>query len=593
MCGIVGYIGIKDSKEAVLNGLRKLEYRGYDSAGIAIYNKEKGLKIFKDKGRVAHLEEIIDKDYDGELCIGHTRWATHGKPNKTNAHPHISNNKRFVIVHNGVIDNYKDIKFDKLNGFNFYSDTDTEVIVNLVEYYSRKYSVESSIRITATKLEGSYSCLIIDKETPDRIYILKNKTPLLIGCGAEGNIIGSDLIPLIGYANKYTSLEDQTFGIVTKDSVSITDYLGNPLEYVVKKLSMSDQEISLGDYPHYMLKEIEEQPNVIRRLISKYFDGEDINVDDSLLKVFNRINKINFVASGTSMYASYMGKYYFEKLCRIPSEVLQSSELVYSSPLIKNTPLFIFLSQSGETADSIAVLKKVKEAGYPTLLITNNVNSTMAELAEFVLDIFAGPEISVASTKAYVAQVVTMSILAKAVSGHITKLKNHLQTLAQKTEEVLSRKVVIKGIADQLTDAKTVFYIGRGIDYWACLESSLKLKEISYIHTEAFSSGELKHGTIALIDDNVPVIAICTQEGTNGIVRSNLIETEARGAKTFVISMESLSQSSDAFVIPNVSHYLTPLLTVVVTQLIAYYTAVSRNLDVDKPRNLAKSVTVE
>jgi len=593
MCGIVGFAGIKNSKEAVLNGLRKLEYRGYDSAGIAISSSDNVLSIFKDKGRVEHLEEIITKDLDGPLAIGHTRWATHGKPNKINAHPHISNNKRFIIVHNGVIDNYKELKYTKLSGFNFYSETDTEVIVNLIEYYSRKYDVSSSIRITATKLEGSYSCLIIDKETPDKIYVLKNKTPLLIGCGEKGNIIASDVIPLIGYATKYTNLEDQVFGIVTKDSVSITDYLGNKLEYNVNQVSVNDEEITLGRYPHYMLKEIEEQPDVIRRLISKYFDGENIIINKDLVSMFKSINKINFVAAGTSMYASLMGKYFFEKLCRIPSEVLQSSELVYSSPLIKDVPLFIFLSQSGETADSIAVLKKVKESGYPTLLITNNIGSTMASISDYCLDIYAGPEISVASTKAYVAQVVTMSILAKAVSGSITKLKNHLKSLAKKTEEILGKKVIIKGLADQIKDAKAVFYIGRGIDYWASLESALKLKEISYIHTEAFSSGELKHGTIALIEENVPVIAICTQEGTNGIVRSNLIETEARGAKSFVISMESLSQSSDSFIIPNVSHYLTPLLTVVVTQLLAYYTAVNKNLDIDKPRNLAKSVTVE
>lgn len=593
MCGIVGYVGIRDSKDVVLKGLKKLEYRGYDSAGITVYNESLGFKTWRDEGRVNHLIDITDSDMIGSLAIGHTRWATHGKPSKENSHPQTSNNGRFIIVHNGVIDNYKELKFGKLKEFTFHSNTDTEVIVNLIEYYSRKYSTESSIRIAATKLEGSYSCLIIDTKTPDKLYILKNKTPLLIGLCTTGNVLASDAIPFVGYCEEYINLEDQTFGIITKDEVLLTDYIGIPLEYIIKKLTLEDSEITKGAYPHYMLKEIEEQPNVIRKLVSNYFDEDKTKINPEILDLFKSINKINFVAAGTSMYASYMGKYFFEKLCRIPCEVLQSSELVYSSPLIVDNPLFIFFSQSGETADSIAVMKNIKRQGYKILLITNNIHSTMFELADYSMNIYAGPEISVASTKAYVAQVVTISILAQAVSGVMTKLQDHLKTLALKMEEIIAKKVIIEGMAEKIKDAKTVFYIGRGIDYWACLESSLKLKEISYIHSEAYSSGELKHGTIALIDKSVPVIALCTQEGTNGIVRSNLIETEARGANTIVISMDSLSQTSDDFVIPNVSHYLTPLLTVVVTQLIAYYTAVNKGLDIDKPRNLAKSVTVE
>lgn len=594
MCGIAGYIGSNDAKEIVLEGLECLEYRGYDSAGIALVN-HKDIAIFKDKGRVAHLRELVDNSIVSHVGIGHTRWATHGEPNKINAHPHISNSGRFVLVHNGVIDNYKKLKSTKLNDFSFYSETDTEVIVNLIEYYvlKRNMNVDDAIKKTMVKLEGSYSLLILDKENLDRIYIAKNKTPLLIGIGSDGMYISSDTAPLAGHCDKYCVLEDHTFGIIKADSFELYDTIGLEREKNIYELKCSKNDVSKGEYPHFMLKEICEQPGVIRTLITNYFEDEDIKIDPKLIALIKKCNKINFVACGTSMYASYMAKYYFEKLCEIPSEVFIASELVYSTPLIKDKPLFIFLSQSGETADLIAVMKRCKKAGYPILSITNTEVSTMVGLADYNLNIYAGKEIAVASTKAYVAQIVTCAILAKAVSGKQTNLKNNLNRVALAIENVIENKETIRAMANEIKDAKDVFYIGRGIDYWTCLEASLKLKEISYIHTEAFSSGELKHGSIALIEKGTPVIAICTQEGTNAIIRSNLIETKSRGAKTYVISLESMSHNEDDIVLPNVAHYLTPLVSVVVCQLLAYYAAVLKGNDVDKPKNLAKAVTVE
>lgn len=591
MCGIAGYIGKEDAREVVLSGMQKLEYRGYDSAGVALLDG-KTIKIFKDKGRVDNLKKQIDFGFETHLGIGHTRWATHGEPNKTNAHPHTSHFGRFVLVHNGVIENYKKLKAEYLPDIKMKSSTDSEVVCNLIELFSNDMEVLEAIRKTISLLEGSYALLIIDTKNPDGIYVVKNKTPMVIGKGDGGVIVGSDVIPLVGYAAEYVSLDDKQFGYITADSIKIYNTLGKEVKLKYQELVVSSEEIEKGEYQHYMLKEIHEQPSIIRRLITEYFDEERINIDDKIISLIRGCDKINFVAAGTSMYASYMAKYYFEKLCSIPTEVFCASELVYSTPLIKDHPVFIFLSQSGETADSIAVMKKFGER-FPVITITNTRNSTMARLADYTLDIFAGKEIAVASTKAYVAQVVVCAILAKAVSGQKTKLKNNLAKAALAIEKIFSNEILIKDLAKEIMKSDDVFYIGRGIDYWVCLEAALKLKEISYIHTEAFSSGELKHGTIALIEKGTPVIAICTQEGTNSIVRSNLIETKARGARTIVFAMDSMSDTTDDFIIPNVAHYLTPIVSVVVCQLLAYYVSSLKGNDVDKPKNLAKSVTVE
>ena len=593
MCGIVGYIGVKDARSIILDGLKTLEYRGYDSSGIAL-KCDNDFKIFKDKGRIAHLCEITDYSFNTNMGIGHTRWATHGMVNYDNSHPHISNNKRFILVHNGIIENYRKLKIDILSDYNFYSETDSEVIVNLIEFYSKKMCTESAIRKAISKLEGSYALLILDKENMDTIYCVKNKTPLILGISDDGVTIASDIIAFPKNVNKYYIFDDQRIAVIKNKDVRIMDLMGFEVKADFKDLKLDEYNISKGNYEHYMLKEIEEQPDVIRRIITKYFDEENVLIDLKLIDAINSSDKINFVACGTSLYASFMGKYFFEKLCGIPTECFVASELVYSNPLMTKKPIFIFVSQSGETLDCITVMKKYKDQGFKVISITNSVESTMAHYSDFVLDICANTEISVASTKSYTASIAIMSILAKAVSNKRTNLKNNLNKVSQVIEDIIvDLKPLIKDMAKRIKDSKAIFYIGRGIDYWAGDEAALKLKEISYINTDSYSSGELKHGTIALIEDGTPVIAIITQEGTNSIVRSNLAEAMARGAKGYVISLESLAYSKDDIIIPNVAHYLTPMVSVVVCQMLAYYVALFKNNDIDKPKNLAKSVTVE
>ncbi|MDE6584285.1 MAG: glutamine--fructose-6-phosphate transaminase (isomerizing) [Anaeroplasmataceae bacterium] len=591
MCGIVGHIGQHDAIQVVMEGLEKLEYRGYDSAGIAFLNKD-NIEVCKNAGRVLDLKRRIPKT-TSDLAIGHTRWATHGKPNQENAHPHCSMSGRFILVHNGIIENYQKLKFEYLSDYEFKSQTDTEIMVNLIELFSENLSVEEAIRKTMSLIEGSYACLVLDCFQRNKIYFLKDKSPLLLGLGEQSVTFSSDITGLVGYAKEYMVLEDKSFGIATTEELQLYDIIGLPQKKNLKPLSITCEEIDKKTFDHFMLKEIYEQPIMIRNLIHQYFYKDDVNLSPKLTHHIRQSDKINFVACGSSMYATLFAKYYFEKLCGIPSEVFCASELVYSTPLISKRPFFIFFSQSGETADLIAVMQKVKRQGHPILTITNTVESTMVRLSDYHLNIYAGKEIAVASTKAYTAMIVTSAILARAVRGTKTNLKNNLKAVSLAMEKVLENKEICKGIAKEIIESNDLFYIGRGIDYWTALEASLKLKEIAYIHTEAFSSGELKHGPIALITKNTPVIAIITQEGTNRITRSNLEETASRGAHTYVISSKGLSCPSDDVIIPNVAHYLSPLVSVIVVQLIAYYAAVLKRNDVDKPKNLAKSVTVE
>ena len=591
MCGIVGFIGKENAVEITIGGLEKLEYRGYDSAGIA-YQTNQCLTVCKEKGRVSALKNKL-VDAKSSIAIGHTRWATHGEPNQVNAHPQMSLRVRNVIVHKGNIENYQKLKFEYLDTYTFKSQTDTEIIVNLIEYFSKTLHVEEAIRETMSLLEGSYACLVLDTYNFNQIYFFKDKSPLLLGRGPKGFSFSSDITGLIGVAEEYAVLEDKLFGVVEENKITTKDIIGLPKKIIFSPIAISEEEIDKKTYDHFMLKEIYEQPMMIRHIISKYFKGDEMQISPKLIHHIKQSDKVNFVACGSSMYASYFAKYYFEKLCGIPSEVFCASELVYSTPLISKRPFFIFFSQSGETADLIAVMKKVKQQKYPMLTITNTMESSMVRLSNYALNIYAGKEIAVASTKAYTAMVVTSAILARSISGAKTNLKNNLKGVSLAIEKVLENKEICKGVAKEILQCNDLFYIGRGIDYWTALEASLKLKEIAYIHTEAFSSGELKHGPIALIQQNTPVIAIITQEGTNQITRSNLAETEARGAKTYVISSKGVSTPEDDIIIPNVAHYLSSLVSVVVVQLIAYYTAVLKNNDVDKPKNLAKSVTVE
>lgn len=596
MCGIVGYIGFEDVKEIILSGLEKLEYRGYDSAGIAIVNDE-GTHIYKDKGRIAHLREITNSKTIGTLGIGHTRWATHGVPNQINSHPHQSCTKRFTIVHNGVIENEIELREKYLNGTKFESDTDTEVIAQLIQkFVDSGESVELAIRHTMSELEGSYALAIIDKDDSNTIYAAKNKSPLLIGKGEGFNMVGSDAMAMINYTNQFFELHDKEFVKVTKETVEIYTIYGNLIQRKPYTAELDISDIEKGTYPHYMLKEIDEQPFVLRRIMANYTDEDgNLFISQDIINTVKECDKVYIIACGTSYHAGLVGKYFLENITKKPAETIISSEFVYNTPLLTEKPLFLFISQSGETADSRAVLVKVKEMGYPTLTLTNVKGSTLSRESDYTLLLHAGPEIAVASTKAYTAQMAVLSILSvlAAEEASIDILKE-LAILANVMETLCDNKEEFEKLSSKyLKDRRSCFYIGRHIDYYVCMEAALKLKEISYIQTEGFAAGELKHGTIALIEDGTPVIAIITQESINLNTRSNIKEVKARGAATIVISRKSLSTETDQIVMDDIHEILTPLVSVIPAQLLAYYAALHKGCDIDKPRNLAKSVTVE
>lgn len=594
MCGIVGYLGKEDAREIILKGLHRLEYRGYDSAGLALATKGKNaLEIYKDKGRVAHLEEISKVDYVSHQGIGHTRWATHGVPNQINSHPHDSEGGRFFVVHNGVIDNYKELKNQYLQDHSFKSDTDTEVIAHLIEEFSTSFTVEEAIRKTMSLLEGSYALAIIDQEEKNKMYAAKNKSPLLLGLSEKGIIIASDLMALVGYSKEYIPLQDHSFVKIEGLAVSIYDIIGKKVDHEIKTMDVDYKNIEKGEYAHFMFKEINEQPSVIRNIIGRYFEGDKVTLNGDIKQAIEASDRLYIIAAGTSMNAGAIGKELFEKMGQIPCEVHIASEFAYNMPLLSKKPLFIFISQSGETADLRAVLVNVKAKGYRTLTITNVKTSTLAREADHFVEIHAGPEIAVASTKAYTAQIAILAILAYNLSDRHINLRKELSKLAISMENVIDKKEYIHDLVKEKLTKRNCFYIGRGIDYYACLESSLKLKEISYIQTEGFAAGELKHGTIALIEEGTPVIAIISQRKINHNTRSNLKEVESRGASTIVISTKAVHQAGDQIVVDDVYELFSPILTVVPTQLIAYYAALERGYDIDKPRNLAKSVTVE
>ena len=594
MCGIVGYLGEEDAREIIINGLKRLEYRGYDSAGVALLNqKDNKFHIYKDKGRVSRLEEITDFSYQSCLGIGHTRWATHGVPNQVNSHPHQSETSRFFIVHNGVIDNYKELKSEVLNSNKFLSDTDTEVIAHIIEKYSNEMEVDEAIRKTMSLLEGSYALAIIDTSDHNRLYACKNKSPLLLGISEKGVIVASDVMALVGYSTKYIPLKDKTFVEISGKEYKILDIIGKPVEHELKIIDIDYFNVEKGEYSHFMLKEISEQPSVIRTIISKYFDGEEIIINNGIIQAIKDSDRLYIIAAGTSLNAGYIGKELLEKMADIPTEVHIASEIAYNMPILSKRPLFIFISQSGETADLRAVLVNIKAQGYRSLTITNVKTSTLAREADYFVEIYAGPEIAVASTKAYTAQICILAILAYELSDKHINLRKELSKLAISIENIIDKREYIEKLVKEYLTKRNCFYIGRGIDYYACLESSLKLKEISYIQTEGFAAGELKHGTIALIEEDTPVIAIISQRKINKNTRSNLNEVKSRGAKTLVISTKGVHEHGDQIVLDDVYELLSPILTIIPTQFIAYYAALHRNYDIDKPRNLAKSVTVE
>ncbi len=600
MCGIVGYIGESDAKEILLKGLEKLEYRGYDSAGIAVRNEE-GVTVFKEKGRIADLRGAVDEDVAAKIGIGHTRWATHGVPNRLNAHPHQSTSGRFTLVHNGVIENYHLLQKTYLKGIPMKSDTDTEVIVQLVELLVKEgLSTADAFRKTLSLLHGSYALALLDAEAADTIFVAKNKSPLLVGIGEGFNVVASDAMAMLQVTDQYVELHDKEVVIVHKASVEITKLDGSLVERAPYTAELDMSDIEKGTYPHYMLKEMDEQPTVIRKIIQAYEgDNGDLTIDTEILEALRAADRLYIIAAGTSYHAGLIGKQYFEKMAGIPVEVHISSEFGYNMPLLSERPLFIFITQSGETADSRQVLVKIKELGYPTLTITNVPGSTLSREADHTLLLHAGPEIAVASTKAYVAQVAVLALAAYVTAkangtGLEFDLKQELAIAANGIQTMIDSKDVLEDIAeDYLKIARNAFFIGRNMDFYVSLEGALKLKEISYIQAEGFAGGELKHGTIALIEEGTPVFALVTQASVGLNIRGNVKEVAARGAYPCIIAMAGIDEDGDRLVIPHVHEYLTPLVSVVPLQLISYYAALHRRCDVDRPRNLAKSVTVE
>ena len=599
MCGIVGYNGLLDAKEILLKGLEKLEYRGYDSAGIAVHNEE-GITIFKEKGRIADLRNAVDGDVEAHIGIGHTRWATHGVPNKLNAHPHQSESGRFTLVHNGVIENYHLLKKAYLKGIQVQSETDTEVIVQLVDLFSQEgLSTVEAFRKTLGLVHGSYALALLDNEDAETIYVAKNKSPLLVGVGEDFNVVASDAMAMLQVTDQFIELHDKEIVIVKKDSVEITTLDGRKIERQPFTAELDASDIEKGTYPHYMLKEMDEQPGVVRKIIQAYDRNGELAIDEDILDAVTAADRIYIIAAGTSYHAGLVGKQYFEKIAGIPVEVHISSEFGYNMPILSEKPLFIFISQSGETADSRQVLVKITELGHPTLTVTNVPGSTLSRESDYTLLLHAGPEIAVASTKAYVAQIAVLSIAAyvagKARGRNIDfDLKQELAIVANGIQSIVDSKEVMEEIAeDYLKIARNAFFIGRNVDFCVSLEGALKLKEISYIQAEGFAGGELKHGTIALIEEGTPVFALVTQEQVALNIRGNVKEVVARGANACIIAMEGLEEDGDTLIIPRVHPLLTPLVSVVPLQLISYYAALHRRCDVDKPRNLAKSVTVE
>ncbi|HEO1068066.1 TPA: glutamine--fructose-6-phosphate transaminase (isomerizing) [Streptococcus agalactiae] len=604
MCGIVGVVGNTNATDILIQGLEKLEYRGYDSAGIFVVGDNKS-QLVKSVGRIAELQAKVGDSVSGTTGIGHTRWATHGKPTEGNAHPHTSGSGRFVLVHNGVIENYLQIKETYLTKHNLKGETDTEIAIHLVEHFVEEdnLSVLEAFKKALHIIEGSYAFALIDSQDADTIYVAKNKSPLLIGLGNGYNMVCSDAMAMIRETSEYMEIHDKELVIVKKDSVEVQDYDGNVIERGSYTAELDLSDIGKGTYPFYMLKEIDEQPTVMRKLISTYAnESGDMNVDSDIIKSVQEADRLYILAAGTSYHAGFAAKTMIEKLTDTPVELGVSSEWGYNMPLLSKKPMFILLSQSGETADSRQVLVKANEMGIPSLTITNVPGSTLSREATYTMLIHAGPEIAVASTKAYTAQVATLAFLAKAVGEANGKaeakdfdLVHELSIVAQSIEATLSEKDVISEKVEKLLiSTRNAFYIGRGNDYYVTMEAALKLKEISYIQTEGFAAGELKHGTISLIEDNTPVIALISADSTIAAhTRGNIQEVVSRGANALIIVEEGLEREGDDIIVNKVHPFLSAISMVIPTQLIAYYASLQRGLDVDKPRNLAKAVTVE
>ena len=598
MCGIVGMIGNTGAKEVLLKGLEKLEYRGYDSAGLALMHEN--VNVHKEVGRIAALREIIPAEVDGTIGIGHTRWATHGVPSVPNAHPHQSTTGRFTLVHNGVIENDEQLKATL--DVPFLSETDTEVIVQLMEkHFVELGDVEAAFRKTLSDLHGSYAIAMIDSEDKERLYIGKNKSPLLVGLGdGTFNVVASDAMAMLQVTDQYLELHDGEIVILTRESATIKTLDGEVLERAPYTAEIDASDIEKGTYAHYMLKEMDEQPAVIRNIIQHYQnENGDIELAEGVRELVSEADRVYIVACGTSYHAGLVGKQLIERVAGVPTEVHVASEFGYNMPLLTEKPLFLFISQSGETADSRAVLVEVKKLGHKALTLTNVAGSTLSREANETMLLHAGPEIAVASTKAYTAQIAVLAILAYDIARATGKelsfdLMPELARVATIMDSIMAQKELFEDLAERyLKTTPNTFFIGRGLDASVCLEGALKVKEISYIQAEGYPGGELKHGSIALIEDGTPVIALISQPKTNLNIRGNVKEVVARGANACIISMQGVEHENDDFILPHVEPLMAPLINVLPVQLMAYYAALARGCDVDKPRNLAKSVTVE
>lgn len=612
MCGIVGYIGNQKATPILLNGLSALEYRGYDSAGIAVLEKN-NICILKDKGRVKNLYNIDGiNELSGNIGIAHTRWATHGKPSKENAHPHSDNSNTFAVVHNGIIENFAVLKEFLINkGYTFYSETDTEIIPNLIHYYYYNNIEDDDKFLRAVKsacddLKGSYSIEVLSKLHPDKLIVIRKDSPLVIGTSESENFVASDIPAVLSYTRKFYLLNDNEYAVIYKDKVEFYDNSLSKINKGIKTIDWDANAAEKDGFDDYMLKEIFEQPNSIRETIGSRFKlGENCSFDDLTLSkdYLNSLNKIYIIGCGTAMYAGLVGKDIIEKLCKIPVEVEIASEFRYRDPIIDNKTLCIYISQSGETADTIAALKSAKSKGAKTLSISNVIGSSITREADYTIYTHAGPEIAVASTKAYTSQVVLIAILAihfaeileSADKEVIEHLKSDILDLPAKITALLNNTEEIQEFAKKIYTQKDIFFLGRGVDYHVALEGSLKLKEISYIHSEAYAAGELKHGPIALIENGITVVGIMTIPNLVEKCVSNMQEVISRGANTLIITNQNLPNSNFNYVIniPETNPLISPILSVIPMQLLAYYISKNKGLDVDKPRNLAKSVTVE
>ena len=608
MCGIVGYVGNKNATDFLIEGLSKLEYRGYDSAGIAVINNGE-VEIVKHKGRLANLSrELENNPAEGTIGIGHTRWATHGEPSDINSHPHQASKGDITVVHNGIIENYAELtKFLKDKGYEFKSATDTEVIPNLIHYYYNGDLFEAVAK-TIERLEGSYALGVSCGNEPDKIVAVRKDSPLIVGLGDNEKFIASDIPAVLNYTRDIYLLEDKEIVVITKNSAEVFNLNGEKISKEIYKVTWNEDAAEKGGYDSFMLKEIHEQPKAIRDtmtgrvLLNDKVKFEDFNLT---LEELNEIDRIYIIACGTAYNAGLMGKVAIEKLAKIPVEVEIASEFRYREPLVTNKTLIITLSQSGETADTLAVLRDAKKVGAKTLAVTNVVGSSISREADNVIYTMAGPEIAVASTKAYTTQVVVMNLLGMYfadLKGILDKdvekeLKESLLSLPEKIEAVLEMKSQVAEVSKILAEETDLFYLGRGADYALVIEGALKVKEISYVHSEAYAGGELKHGTIALIEPGTKVIAALTQSQLKDKMISNIREVKSRGAEIIAIAYEDeeldLTVFDKVLRIPRTSNMIAPILGAIQLQLMAYYVASEKGCDIDKPRNLAKSVTVE